>query len=40
MRGVCTGRLRNAHLVESLVATLIPVNRRYKAHSGLMVSYA
>lgn len=35
MRGVFAGRLRNAHQVESLVANLISVNRRYKAHAGL-----
>ncbi|WP_345035819.1 NADPH-dependent F420 reductase [Streptomyces sannanensis] len=38
MRGVFAGRLRNAHQVESLVANLISVNRRYKAHSGLRVT--
>src|SRR5690242_4329931 len=35
MRGVFSGRLRNAHQVEALVANLISVNRRYKAHAGL-----
>jgi NADPH-dependent F420 reductase len=35
MRGIFAGRLRNAHQVESLVANLISVNRRYKAHAGL-----
>ncbi|RII17059.1 prephenate dehydrogenase [Streptomyces sp. YIM 130001] len=38
MRGVFAGRLRNAHQVESLVANLISVNRRYKAHTGLRVT--
>jgi len=38
MRGVFSGRLRNAHQVESLVANLISVNRRYKAHAGLRVT--
>ncbi|GAA4922073.1 NADPH-dependent F420 reductase [Streptomyces coeruleoprunus] len=38
MRGVYAGRLRNAHQVESLVANLIAVNRRYKAHAGLRVT--
>ncbi|SDN66848.1 NADPH-dependent F420 reductase [Actinacidiphila guanduensis] len=38
MRGVYAGRLRNAHQVESLVANLISVNRRYKAHAGLRVT--
>ncbi|MFE7134029.1 NADPH-dependent F420 reductase [Streptomyces sp. NPDC057638] len=38
MRGVFSGRLRNAHQVESLVANLISVNRRYKAHAGLRIT--
>lgn len=38
MRGVFAGRLRNAHQVESLVANLISVNRRYRAHAGLRVT--
>lgn len=38
MRGVFAGRLRGAHQVESLVANLISVNRRYKAHAGLRVT--
>ncbi|MFE6597352.1 NADPH-dependent F420 reductase [Streptomyces albidoflavus] len=38
MRGVLAGRLRNAHQVESLVANLISVNRRYKAHAGVRVT--
>jgi NADPH-dependent F420 reductase len=38
MRGVFAGRLRNAHQVESLVANLISVNRRYKAHAGLRMT--
>ncbi|MFI5661584.1 NADPH-dependent F420 reductase [Streptomyces sp. NPDC051684] len=38
MRGIFSGRLRNAHQVESLVANLISVNRRYKAHAGLRVT--
>ncbi|MFC8824238.1 NADPH-dependent F420 reductase [Streptomyces sp. NPDC057137] len=38
LRGVYAGRLRNAHQVESLVANLISVNRRYKAHAGLRVT--
>ncbi|MHC3473491.1 NADPH-dependent F420 reductase [Streptomyces sp. 7R007] len=37
-RGVYGGRLRNAHQVESLVANLISVNRRYRAHAGLRVT--
>lgn len=38
MRGVFGGRLRNAHQVESLVANLISINRRYKAHAGLRIT--
>ncbi|WP_326649567.1 MULTISPECIES: NADPH-dependent F420 reductase [unclassified Streptomyces] len=38
MRGVFAGRLRGAHQVESLVANLISVNRRYRAHAGLRVT--
>jgi 8-hydroxy-5-deazaflavin:NADPH oxidoreductase len=38
MRGVFAGRLRGAHQVESLVANLISVNRRYKAHAGMRVT--
>ena len=38
MRGVFAGRLRNAHQVESLVANLISVNRRHKAHAGLRLT--
>ncbi|MDX6356155.1 MAG: 8-hydroxy-5-deazaflavin:NADPH oxidoreductase [Streptomyces sp.] len=38
MRGVFAGRLRNARQVEALVANLISVNRRYKAHAGLRVT--
>jgi NADPH-dependent F420 reductase len=38
MRGVFAGRLRNAHQVEALVANLISVNRRYRAHAGLRLT--
>jgi len=38
MRGIFAGRLRNAHQVESLVANLISVNRRYKAHAGVRLT--
>ncbi|MEE1928593.1 NADPH-dependent F420 reductase [Streptomyces sp. TRM 70351] len=38
MRGVFAGRLRNARQVESLVANLISVNRRYKAHAGIRLT--
>jgi NADPH-dependent F420 reductase len=38
MRGIYAGRLRNAHQVESLVANLISVNRRYKAHAGVRIT--
>jgi 8-hydroxy-5-deazaflavin:NADPH oxidoreductase len=38
MRGVFAGRLRNAHQVESLVANLVSVNRRYKVHAGIRLT--
>ncbi|MEV6175250.1 NADPH-dependent F420 reductase [Streptomyces sp. NPDC051954] len=38
MRGVFSGRLRNAHQVESLVANLISLNRRYKTHAGIRIT--
>lgn len=38
MRGIFALRLRNAHQVESLVANLISVNRRYKAHAGIRLT--
>lgn len=38
MRGVFAGRLRNACQVEALVANLISVNRRYKAHAGIRLT--
>ncbi|SFC68919.1 NADPH-dependent F420 reductase [Streptomyces aidingensis] len=38
MRGIFAGRLRTAHQVEALVANLISVNRRYKAHAGLRLT--
>lgn len=38
MRGLYAGRLRNAHQVESLVANLISVNRRYRAHAGIRLT--
>lgn len=38
MRGVFAGRLRNAHQVEALVANLISVNRRYRAHAGVRLT--
>lgn len=38
MRGVFAGRLRNAHQVEALVANLIAVNRRYRAHAGIRLT--
>ena len=37
-RGFYAGGLRNPHQVEAKPATLISVNRRYKAHAGLRVS--
>lgn len=38
MRGVYSGRLRNAGQVEALTANLISINRRYKAHSGVRIT--
>jgi 8-hydroxy-5-deazaflavin:NADPH oxidoreductase len=38
MRGVFAGRLRNAHQIESLVANLVSVNRRYKVHAGIRLT--
>lgn len=38
IRGVFAGRLRTAHQVEALVANLIAVNRRYKAHAGIRLT--
>ncbi|MGP4110678.1 NADPH-dependent F420 reductase [Streptomyces sp. 4N509B] len=38
IRGVYAGRLRTAHQVEALVANLIAVNRRYKAHAGIRLT--
>ena len=37
-RGIYAGRLRNAGQIEALTANLIAINRRYKAHSSLMVT--
>jgi NADPH-dependent F420 reductase len=38
MRGIYSGRLRNAGQVEALAANLIAINRRYKAHAGVRIS--
>ncbi|MFC4492992.1 NADPH-dependent F420 reductase [Streptomyces ovatisporus] len=38
MRGIFAGRLRNAHQIESLVANLVSVNRRYKVHAGIRLT--
>ncbi|RKN12159.1 NADPH-dependent F420 reductase [Streptomyces radicis] len=38
MRGIFSGRLRNAHQVEALTANLIAVNRRYKTHAGVRLT--
>lgn len=38
VRGVYSGRLRNAHQVECLTANLISVNRRYKVHAGVRLT--
>jgi 8-hydroxy-5-deazaflavin:NADPH oxidoreductase len=37
-RGVYAGRLRNCRQVEALTANLVSVNRRYKGHSGLVLT--
>ena len=37
-RGIYAGRLRNAGQVEALTANLIAVNRRYKAHSSILIT--
>lgn len=39
VRGVFGGRLRDAHQVEALTANLITVNRRYRTHAGVRVTY-
>ena len=38
MRGIYSGRLRNAGQVEALTANMIAINRRYKAHAGLRIT--
>jgi 8-hydroxy-5-deazaflavin:NADPH oxidoreductase len=38
MRGIYSGRLRNAGQVEALAANLIAINRRYRAHASLRIS--
>jgi predicted dinucleotide-binding enzyme len=40
LRGVYSGRLRNARQVEALTADLIAISRRYKSHAGLRVTDA
>jgi 8-hydroxy-5-deazaflavin:NADPH oxidoreductase len=37
-RGIYAGRLRNAGQVEALTANLIAINRRYKAHSSILIT--
>ena len=37
-RGIYAGRLRNAGQVEALTANLIAINRRYQAHSSIMIT--
>jgi NADPH-dependent F420 reductase len=37
-RGIYAGRLRNAGQVEALTANLIAINRRYKAHSSIVIT--
>jgi NADPH-dependent F420 reductase len=39
MRGIYAGRLRNARQVEELTNNLVSVNRRYKAHAGIWITY-
>ncbi len=38
VRGLYSGRLRNAHQVEALTANLISINRRHKSHAGVRVT--
>jgi NADPH-dependent F420 reductase len=38
MRGIDGGRLRHCRQVEHMTAVLIAINRRYKAHAGLLVT--
>lgn len=38
LRGIYAGRLRNCQQIEALTATLIAINRRYKAHAGIRVT--
>jgi 8-hydroxy-5-deazaflavin:NADPH oxidoreductase len=38
MRGVYSGRLRNARQVEALTVNLVSINRRYKAYAGIRVT--
>jgi NADPH-dependent F420 reductase len=38
MRGIYSGRLRNAAQVEALTINLVSVNRRYKAHAGVRIT--
>jgi NADPH-dependent F420 reductase len=38
MRGIYSGRLRNARQVEALTVNLVSVNRRYKAHAGIRIT--
>ena len=37
-RGIYAGRLRNAGQIEALTANLIAINRRYKAHSSILIT--
>lgn len=39
VRGLYGGRLRNAYQVECLTANLIAVNRRYKVHAGIKITW-
>ena len=39
MRWVYAGRLRNSRQVEALTINLVSVNRRYKVHAGVRITY-
>jgi NADPH-dependent F420 reductase len=38
LRGIYSGRLRNAGQVEALTVNLVSVNRRYKVHAGVRIT--
>lgn len=39
VRGVDAGRLDAAHIVEGITTVLVRINRRYKAHAALRITY-